>query len=288
MSSAFNYPSAFTRNIGILTKEEQERVQQTHVALAGMGGVGGEYLISLVRMGFQNFRICDLDEFELQNFNRQFGANISSINKSKTETMRQIALEINPNCRIEIVNEPIQEDNVEAFIQNTDLVIDGIDFFQLDAHRILIDQAQSQGIPVLAAVPLGFGSGIINFGPSSPAFDEFFDLKSAKSPSEEALLFALGFGIGAFHVGYISQYSIDLQKGRGPSIISGIKAAVGAITAASLQVLLWPEEVSYAPSVTHLDFRKRKSVSKKLYWGNRGWFQRLKFSLAKKRFCKTA
>ncbi|MCB0420592.1 MAG: ThiF family adenylyltransferase [Bdellovibrionales bacterium] len=283
MNSAFDYSLAFTRNLGILTAEEQLKIGKAHISIAGMGGVGGEYLISLVRMGFQNFRICDIDEFEIQNFNRQFGANIHSLQHLKTKTMYEMALQINPNCRIEIFSEPIQESNADQFLIGTDLVVDGIDFFQMNAHKVLIHRAQSRGIATLAAVPLGFGAGIINFHSNSPSFSDFFALSKARSPAEEVLLFALGFGIGSYHLKYIDPNFINLKKGQGPSIISGIKASVGLITTSCLQVLLWPHEARFAPWVSHYDFRLQKMVSKRLLFGNKGPLQSFKFVIAKKR-----
>ncbi len=43
----FNYQTAFSRNRGWLTDEEQLKLQQATIAIAGMGGVGGSHLIAL-------------------------------------------------------------------------------------------------------------------------------------------------------------------------------------------------------------------------------------------------
>ena len=53
-----------------------------------MGGVGGIYLITLARLGIQKFKIADFDHFELQNFNRQYGANTTSIGAFKDRCNR--------------------------------------------------------------------------------------------------------------------------------------------------------------------------------------------------------
>ena len=81
VASHFNRDEAFTRNIGLLTIEEQERLRDFTIAIPGMGGVGGANLISLVRQGFEKFRIADLDVYELKNFNRQYGARIDTLDK---------------------------------------------------------------------------------------------------------------------------------------------------------------------------------------------------------------
>ena len=69
----FNYKAAFSRNIGWVTEHEQETLSSKRVAIAGAGGVGGEHLVTLSRLGIQKFNISDFDEFEIHNFNRQAG-----------------------------------------------------------------------------------------------------------------------------------------------------------------------------------------------------------------------
>ena len=280
----FDYNTAFSRNLGIFTPAEQDKISQFKVGLAGMGGVGGEYLIALVRMGFQNFKICDIDEFELANFNRQFGANMETVGKLKTETMKNIAFTVNPNCQIEIFDEPISQSNAQAFVKDCDLIIDGMDFFALNAHETLIQEALKQQIPVIAAVPFGLGAGYIAFTPQGCDFKQYFRFSLAKDEHEKAILFALGFGIGAYHIHYLQPEYVKIQQKSGPSHIAGIKACSGLISAGTCQALLWPDELKPAPWATHVDFRRRQSKTKYITGGNGHWLQRLKFKIAKNKF----
>jgi tRNA A37 threonylcarbamoyladenosine dehydratase len=68
----FDYTSAFKRNIGLVSINEQEQIKKFTIAIPGMGGVGSNHLIALVRQGFENFKIADFDEYEIHNFNRQY------------------------------------------------------------------------------------------------------------------------------------------------------------------------------------------------------------------------
>ena len=72
MAPPFSYADAFDRNLGWFTETEQQALRSKTIAIAGMGGVGGVHLLTLVRLGFTKFRIADLDVFEVANFNRQF------------------------------------------------------------------------------------------------------------------------------------------------------------------------------------------------------------------------
>lgn len=80
--SSFDYNEAFSRNLGVVSPDQHQRLRNATVAIAGMGGVGGDYLISLVRAGVGGFHLAEFDEFELVNFNRQYGANMGTDRKS--------------------------------------------------------------------------------------------------------------------------------------------------------------------------------------------------------------
>ena len=75
----FSYDEAFSRNLGWVTELEQQTLRRKCVAIAGMGGVGGAYLLTLTRLGVGGFHIADLDRFEIVNFNRQAGATLDSL-----------------------------------------------------------------------------------------------------------------------------------------------------------------------------------------------------------------
>src|SRR6185295_15972138 len=98
MQARFSYAQAFTRNLGLVSSQEQERLRRACVALPGLGGVGGAHLQALARIGIGAFRLADPDTFELANFNRQLGASMSSIGRGKAEVMAEIARDINPEA----------------------------------------------------------------------------------------------------------------------------------------------------------------------------------------------
>jgi len=100
MSPRFSYADAFDRNLGWLTEKEQQTLRGKTVAIAGMGGVGGVHLLTLVRLGITKFRIADLDVFEVPNFNRQVGAMMSTIDQPKVEVLARMAKDINPEVEI--------------------------------------------------------------------------------------------------------------------------------------------------------------------------------------------
>ena len=137
MSKLFNYHEAFSRNLGWITEEEQKILRSKKIAIAGLGGVGGNHLMTLTRLGIGKFNISDMDTFELANFNRQVGASISHLNREKVDVMLEMALDINSDLEINSFPQGINEDNIDAFLNGVDLYVDGLDFFAINARRLV-------------------------------------------------------------------------------------------------------------------------------------------------------
>ena len=164
---SFDYETAFDRNIGWLTRAEQEKLRNSCVAIAGLGGAGGVQAQALTRLGVQSFKIADPDTFELTNFNRQIGAGHKTLGKSKVEVVKDMILDINPNAQIEVYPAGIDEKNIKSFLEGCDLVLDGVDFYALEAKILLFETAQQMQLATLTSCPLGFGASLLFFTPDT-------------------------------------------------------------------------------------------------------------------------
>ena len=165
MNTLFNYELAFSRNIGWVTENEQSLLRSKRIAIAGLGGVGGSHLTTLTRLGVGKFNISDLDIFELANFNRQAGASMSHLDRSKVDVMTEQALDINPELDIKSFPNGVNQGNVGEFLEGVDLYVDGLDFFALEARRIVFAACARKGIPAVTAAPLGMGVSFLCFMP---------------------------------------------------------------------------------------------------------------------------
>jgi hypothetical protein len=85
----FNYQEAFGRNIGLVSEAEQAAMRRTCIALPGLGGVGGGHLTVLARMGFGAFHLADFDVFETANIQRQVGATVNSLGRTRNRVFRR-------------------------------------------------------------------------------------------------------------------------------------------------------------------------------------------------------
>jgi molybdopterin/thiamine biosynthesis adenylyltransferase len=278
MSQSFIYEEAFIRNLGLLTPLEQTKLRTFTIAIPGMGGVGGIHLISLVRQGFEKFKIADLDNFELKNFNRQYGARLDTIGRAKAEVMKEEALKINPNCSIDVYGEGINENNIDDFLHGVDLSVDGIDAFAFDIRRMFFNSSYQKNIPVITAGPIGFGTGFMIFMPDGPTFDDFFNIKNDMSYEKKVTSFFLGLVPELLQRKYMR--NTNLKERRGPSSVGATDLAAGIVTIYALKILLKKGRVKAVPYYHQFDVMQEKYVSKRLWFGNKNPIQKLKLALA--------
>lgn len=282
----FVYKEAFSRNLGVVSPGEHERLRNATVAIAGMGGVGGDYLISLVRAGVGGFHLAEFDEFELANFNRQYGANTQTIGRPKLQVMVENALAINPELRITTFEDGIHDGNIDAFLAGTQLAVNAIDAFAVDKHPLLINAASARNLATIAAVPLGLGAGVLAFGPQGMAYDDYFAITPQMNEEERIVQFMLGFAPEMYHLKYLDPAFINLKARKGPSSVAGCKLCAGFITTQALIALLHPEELRCVPWYTYLDARLGRFRHRRLWMGNRHPLQRIKSFVAKQRLAK--
>lgn len=276
----FDYNEAFNRNIGLLTKDEQERLKKFIIVIPGMGGVGGAYLISLVRQGFENFRIADLDSYELKNFNRQYGADLNSLDKKKATVMKKKALEINPNCKIEVFPKGINEGNLNQFLAGVDLAVDGLDFFEVEVRRKFFNKAHQLGIPLITAGPIGFGTAVLIFTKDSPNFDKYFGVKESTPYYQKLLAFVIGLAPSMLQMKYMKNTS--LKEKRGPSSIGAVNLCSGFVVVNAIKLLLGIGKVYPVPYYQQFDVMRNKYVLKKLHLPGKNPLQKLKLKIALK------
>lgn len=276
----FDFDKAFSRNIGLVSTQEQHQLKDMTVSIAGMGGVGGDYLISLVRAGIANFHIADFDTFELSNFNRQYGATLYTIGQSKAQTMASMARDINPNVNIKIFESPVSKDNIDAFLNNVNLVINGIDLFVPDAHHLLISNSVQRNLTVISALPSGYGAGMVIFDKHSMSFENYFDYYGIKDNVQKVIQLALGYSPAGYHIKYIDPKSVDLANAKGPSSIAGIRLCSAMVTSQAILKLLGQQKLKTAPWFTHIDLKRMKFNHGYLLFGNRNPIQRIKKVMA--------
>jgi molybdopterin/thiamine biosynthesis adenylyltransferase len=278
----FTYETAFSRNIGWLTQDEQQSLRQKRVAIAGMGGVGGFHLLTLARLGVEKFNIADLDSFELANFNRQAGAGMASLERPKVDVLAEMARDINPEADIRIFSGGVSEQNLPEFFRDVDLYVDGLDFFAFDARERVFDHCARQGIPAITVAPLGMSAALLNFLPDRMRFEDYFQL-AGRPELEKAVRFLVGLAPALLHRHYLADKSrVDLRARKGPSTIMACELCAGVAASEALKILLGRGKVWAAPHGIQFDGYRNKLAHTWRPGGNRNPINRLAIAIAKK------
>jgi len=105
-----------------------EQLQCAHVMIVGLGGVGSWSAEALARTGIGTLTLVDLDDICVSNVNRQIHAVTSAIGRLKVESMAVRIREINPECRVHVVEEFFTLANAEGLLAGPlTCVLDAID-----------------------------------------------------------------------------------------------------------------------------------------------------------------
>ncbi len=274
--SPLNYEVLFSRNLGIVSKDEQLLLKKARVGIAGVGGVGGAHAITLARMGIGHFHLADPDFFEAANMNRQFGATCQSLGQSKAVVLKEMIQSINPEAKVTIFTEGINSQNCDKFLQDTDLVLDGIDAFAISDRRMLYESCLAQNIFVIASGPVGLTATLHVFGPGSMSSEDYFDFRSCQSIEEMFVAFIVGTCPSFLHWGQIDPTYVDIINRRGPSLAPSINLSAALACSEALQIILNRKSNLLAPRYLQFDLKDKKLSKKYLLWGNRNPMQILK------------
>lgn len=126
---------------------------QSHVAVVGIGGVGTWVAESLARSGIGEITLIDLDDICVTNTNRQIHALKQTIGESKVEVMAERILQINPDCKVNQIEDFITPENLGGYFigrkqeGNLDFVVDCID--AVNPKAALIAWCKRQKLPIV-------------------------------------------------------------------------------------------------------------------------------------------
>lgn len=273
----FDYNKAFKRNIGWVTEEEQSILKSKRVAVGGLGGVGGSHLITLTRLGIGNFHIADIDTFDYPNFNRQYGASLSTVDQPKSDIMKDLILDINPELNISVFNEGVQESNLEEFLKGVDVYVDSLDIFALEIRRRIFARCYELGIPAITAAPMGMGTAFLIFMPGKMSFEDYFSLDGL-SFEDQIIYFVMGVSPSVQQRKYlVDRSSVNFLSQKVPSTAMGIEISAGVACTQVLKLLLGRGEIIFAPHGLHFDAYRNKLIKTWRPWGNKNPLQRLMY-----------
>jgi tRNA A37 threonylcarbamoyladenosine dehydratase len=144
----------YDRILPLIGNKGLETIQKSHIAVFGIGGVGGTAVLALVRMGVGKISIYDFDIVEETNLNRQVVADITTIGKNKVDVLESKIQEINPKCTVFKYFKKVTVEDVEKFeIGECDFYIDALD--DINVKVALIKRAYFDNLPLISSMGAG-------------------------------------------------------------------------------------------------------------------------------------
>ena len=238
------YKEKFFRNLGVISKIEQEKLRKTEIAIVGLGGTGSAAFECLLRLGCENFVLFDRDRFELTNFNRQMLATDETLDEKKINAAIARAKIINKNAKYLVYNEFDPKK-----IKKAKVVIDGTDNVET---RIKIAAAcRSRHIPYVFCAA-SFTNGMVSVF-TYYKFEKAFQLTAA---------------VGSWQVASSNELKANGQKllakyNTCVSVIAPATMLAGTLAASQTINYLLKRPFTEAPDVLFFDLSKNEMFWKK-------------------------
>ena len=186
-------PERYSRNRKYFSCEDQLRLLNSHVAVIGLGGLGGTVTEILARLGVGRLTLVDGDSFDESNLNRQILSSPSKLGQEKALAAAERVAEINPAVTVREIAEFFTAENGPTILTGVQLAADCLD--TIGDRFLLEDICGKAGIPMVSAAIGGTSGQAIAVFPGDPGLRQIYGVPE-KAPARgiEASLGTLPFG----------------------------------------------------------------------------------------------
>ncbi len=144
----------YCRTQFLLGEQGMSRLRKAHVAVFGLGGVGGYVVEALARSGIGALDLVDHDTISLTNINRQILATRNTVGRSKAVVAAERVLAIDPEIKVRAIQTFFTPDTADTFdFTQYDYVVDAID--TVTGKLALALTAQETGTPIISSMGTG-------------------------------------------------------------------------------------------------------------------------------------
>jgi molybdopterin/thiamine biosynthesis adenylyltransferase len=151
--------------MGFWDDATQVAILNSSVAIGGTGGAGYMFGVEMARIGVQRFTIADPEVFEEVNSNRVIGVTVDTVGQNKATVLSEELKRINPDVKVRVFAEGITFENVQSFLDGSDLVLEATELSLPALGTMICREARRRGIPVLNVEYVGHGAQVTSFDP---------------------------------------------------------------------------------------------------------------------------
>ena len=143
----------FSRTELLIGKDGIDKIKSSKVAIFGIGGVGSYVVEALARAGIEDLILVDKDNVDITNINRQIIATTKTVGRAKVEVAKERVLEINPNAKVQTIQEFFLPETKGIIDETIDYIVDAVD--TVTAKIELIVRANKFNIPIISCMGTG-------------------------------------------------------------------------------------------------------------------------------------
>ena len=143
----------FERTELLIGKDSVEKLNNSKIAIFGIGGVGSFVVEALARAGIGAFILVDKDKVDVTNINRQIIATHKTIGISKVDVAKERILSINPKAKVKTYKEFFGKESDDLFDSNISYVVDAVD--NVTAKIELVVRANKYNVPIISCMGTG-------------------------------------------------------------------------------------------------------------------------------------
>ena len=142
----------YDRTRMLIGDDGMKTLQDAHVFIAGIGGVGSFTAEALARAGVGTLTLLDNDTVDITNLNRQIHATQKTVGRPKVQVMAERIHDINPEIQVNIIDAFLLDDNIESLLgeEEYDYIVDAVD--TVTAKLALVLYARERNIPVISSM----------------------------------------------------------------------------------------------------------------------------------------
>lgn len=171
-------PYRYIRNREAISIEEQLKLAESRVTVVGAGGLGGQVILLLARVGIGHLVVVDHDLFDETNLNRQVLCNRESIGRPKSEEAVAMVRSINPGVEVRPYHVKLDTSNAEEILDGSDVVVDALD--NVPTRFALEGATKALKIPLVHGALAGFEGRMMTIFPEDPGLKNLYGSDQAQ------------------------------------------------------------------------------------------------------------
>jgi tRNA threonylcarbamoyladenosine dehydratase len=193
-----------------------------------------------------------------------------------------MARDVNPELEITAFADGVTTGNVDEFLRGVDVYVDGLDFFAVEARRMVFAACHERRIPALTAAPLGMGVALLYFAPDAMSFESYFKL-DGQPRGEQLARFIAGLSPAMLQRKYLAvAAAVNFREERGPSTVMACDLCAGVMGTEVLKILLKRGPMRAAPWGLQYDAYLQRFVRTWRPYGNANPLQRIMLLLIRR------